>query len=133
MTTSLEDAGGSSVVLDRPLIENPSVYQKKQNKNREKNRDDEQWKLRLYDDEVNTRERVARVVVQVTGSSESDAFRIMMHAHKTGVAIVNDRLCFEVAETYNEGLRKQGLVSDIVPVNGGGGGADDGSSNSEWE
>merc|ERR1712241_1388503 len=86
--------------------------------------DDEKWELRLYDDNNN----------QVTGSSESDAYQIMIKTHKTGVATINDQLCFEIAEMYNERLRKQGLVSDIVPVNSDGcGGGDNNGSNSEWE
>ena len=58
----------------------------------------EKWELRLYDDADNTREKVARVLVQVTQLPEFDAFKIMTHAHNTGVATVNDQLCYEIAE-----------------------------------
>jgi len=132
-----------STVLERPfnLIDNPSVEKHlNNNKNKskhssdleeKKNMDDDEWELRLYDDKTNTREKVARVLVQVTGSSETDSFKTMMNAHKTGFARVGNKLCYEVAEMYNEGLRKQGILSEIVPVTRDDG--DDGdSTDSEW-
>jgi len=42
----------------------------------------------------------------------------MMSAHKTGFARVGNKLCYEVAEMYNEGLRKHGILSEIVPITG---------------
>jgi ATP-dependent Clp protease adapter protein ClpS len=39
----------------------------------------------------------------------------MMRAHQNGIATVG-KWCFEIAEVYNEGLRKNGIISDIVPV-----------------
>jgi len=71
---------------------------------------------------------VADALVQVTGSSDLDAFKTMMSANKTGFARVGNKLCYEVAEMYNEGLQKQGILSKIVQVVG-----DGGNSNSEWE
>jgi len=132
-----------STVLDRSfnLIDNPSLEKHlNNNKNKskhysdheeKKNMDNDEWELRLYDDKTNTREKVARVLVQVTGSSETDAFNTMMNAHKTGFTRVGNKLCYEVAEMYNEGLRKQGILSEIVPITRDNG--DDGdSTNSEW-
>merc|ERR1712238_124945 len=124
-----------STVLDQPfdLINNPSVEgylnnHKHKNKHSEqekfKNKDDDEWELRLYDDKKNTREKVARVLVQVTGSSEPEAFKTMMNAHTTGFTKVGNKLCYEVAEMYNEGLRKQGILSEIVPVTGNNSGDD---------
>lgn len=83
--------------------------------NEDDDEDSDQWELRVYNDKKNTREKVARVVVQVAGSSKVDAFKIMMNAHKTGVAIVGNELCYEVAEMYNSGLCQQGLLSEIIP------------------
>merc|ERR1712161_98559 len=134
-----------STVLDRPfnVIDNPSV-KKHLNNNKNKNKhssdqeekkimDNDEWELRLYDDQNNTREKVARVLVQVTGSSEVDAFKTMMNAHKTGCARVGKKLlCYEVAEMYNEGLQKQGILSEIVPITSDKGGNGDSSNNSEW-
>jgi ATP-dependent Clp protease adapter protein ClpS len=64
---------------------------------------------------MNTREHVARTLVQVTGISEMVAYQTMMRAHQNGIATVG-KWCFEIAEVYNEGLRKNGIISDIVPV-----------------
>merc|ERR1719491_2527215 len=65
-----------STMLDRPfnVIDNPSVKKHvNNNKNKDssdqeekKNMDNDEWELRLYDDQNNTREKVARVLVQVT-------------------------------------------------------------------
>jgi len=75
----------------------------------------EAWELRMYNDGQNTREHVARSLVQITGMTEMTAYQTMMQAHQNGVACVG-RFCFEIAEMYNEGLHKQGIVSDIVAV-----------------
>jgi ATP-dependent Clp protease adapter protein ClpS len=75
----------------------------------------EAWEVRIYNDGMNTREHVARSLVQITGMTEITAYRTMMQAHQNGIASVG-RFCFEIAEMYNEGLRKQGIISDIVPV-----------------
>ena len=81
---------------------------------------DDEWTLLIYNDKGNSREKVARVLVQVTGRSESEAFRTIMEAHNTGLATVDTRLQFEIAEAYHEGLRKEGIVSEIVPLGGRG-------------
>jgi ATP-dependent Clp protease adapter protein ClpS len=47
--------------------------------------------------------------------TEMTAYQTMMQAHQNGIAAVG-RFCFEVAEMYNDGLRKQGIISDIIPV-----------------
>jgi len=73
------------------------------------------WEVRIYNDGMNTREHVARSLVQITGMAEMAAFQTMMMAHQNGIASVG-LFCFEIAEMYNEGLRKEGIVSDIIPV-----------------
>lgn len=75
----------------------------------------EAWEVRIYNDGMNTREHVARSLVQITGMAEMTAFQTMMLAHQNGIASVG-MFCFEIAEMYNEGLRKEGIVSDIIPV-----------------
>jgi len=128
---------GGSVIFDQQLnlIDNPSVEKLLNANNKrscqeqeKKNMDDDEWELRLYDDKTKTWEDVADALVQVTGSSDPDAFKTMMSANKTGFARVGNKLCYEVAEMYNEGLQKQGILSKIVQVVG-----DGGNSNSEWE
>merc|ERR1712194_604842 len=85
-----------------------------------------EWELRLYDDETKTWEEVADALVQVTGSSDPDAFKIMMHANKNGHTRIGKKLCYQVAAMFNEGLQKQGILSEIIQV------IDDDDSNSEW-
>lgn len=105
--------GGGPAVLDRP-----STVQKERVDNpvRERSREGgEAWEVRIYNDGMNTREHVARSLVQITGMTEMTAYQTMMQAHQNGIAAVG-RFCFEVAEMYNDGLRKQGIISDIIPV-----------------
>lgn len=75
----------------------------------------ESWEVRIYNDTLNTREHVARCLVQVTGLSEFMAYKTMMLAHNHGMAVVG-RYAFEIAEMYHDQLKKQGLVCDLVPV-----------------
>jgi len=98
-------------VLDRSTTEKKSETPRK-----ERTRDGgETWEVRIYNDGMNTREHVARSLVQVTGLSEMSAYQTMMRAHQDGIAAVG-KWVFEVAELYNEGLRTNGIISDIVPV-----------------
>jgi ATP-dependent Clp protease adapter protein ClpS len=75
----------------------------------------ESWEVRIYNDGLNTREHVARCLVQVTGISEFMAYKTMMHAHQHGMAVVG-RYVYEIAELYHDQLKTNGLVCDIVPV-----------------
>jgi ATP-dependent Clp protease adaptor protein ClpS len=100
-------------VLDRPEIE-----QKERVEDPTKERKglgSEAWEVRIYNDGMNTREHVARSLVQITGMSETTAYQTMMQAHQNGVAVVG-RFVYEIAEMYQDALRKVGIVSDIVPV-----------------
>ena len=106
-------APAGPAILDRPEVEQkekvdePTKQRKRQG--------GEAWEVRIYNDGVNTREHVARSLVQVTGMSEISAYQTMMQAHQHGLAVVG-RWCFEVAEMYHDALRKNGIVCDIVPV-----------------
>jgi ATP-dependent Clp protease adapter protein ClpS len=75
----------------------------------------EAWEVRIYNDGLNTREHVARSLVQITGMSEINAYQTMMQAHQNGLAVVG-RYVYEIAEMYHDALRKQGIVTDLVPV-----------------
>lgn len=99
-------------VLDRPTSENDRVRNPAKERNQEGG---EAWEVRIYNDGMNTREHVARALVQITSMTEMTAYQTMMTAHQNGIASVG-MFCFEIAEMYNEGLRKQGIVCDIVPV-----------------
>lgn len=73
------------------------------------------WELRIYNDSLNTREHVARCLVQITGKSEMDAYNLMMNAHKNGVAVVGVWM-FEQAEAFCDQLVQTGLIADISPL-----------------
>lgn len=97
-------------VLDRPSSDKVRTPAKDHNQE-----GGETWEVRIYNDGNNTREHVARSLVQITGMAEMMAYQTMMMAHQNGIASVG-LFCFEIAETYNEGLRHEGIVSDIIPV-----------------
>ncbi len=97
-------------VLDRPSVDKVRTPAKDRNQE-----GGETWEVRIYNDGMNTREHVARSLVQITGMAEMTAYQTMMMAHQNGIASVG-LFCFEIAEMYNEGLRKEGIVSDIIPV-----------------
>lgn len=102
---------GGPAVLERPAqkerVDEPTKERKGMGH--------EAWEVRIYNDGLNTREHVARSLVQVTGMSEMDAYQTMMRAHQDGIAVVG-RYYYEVAEMYHDALRKNGIVCDIVPV-----------------
>ena len=104
---------GGPAVLDRPQVERRET---KDLPTRErKSQGHEAWEVRIYNDGLNTREHVARSLVQVTGMTEISAYQTMMQAHQNGIAVVG-RYFFEIAEMYQDALRKQGIVCDIIPV-----------------
>jgi len=104
---------GGPAVLERPeterkeRVDDPSKQRKGMGH--------EAWEVRIYNDGLNTREHVARSLVQVTGLSEMDAYQTMMQAHQNGIAVVG-RWPYEVAEMYQDALQKNGIVCDIAPV-----------------
>jgi ATP-dependent Clp protease adaptor protein ClpS len=100
-------------VLDRPQTE--ETRRRGDPNKEEKQTGGESWEVRIYNDVLNTREHVARSLVQVTGMSEVAAYQTMMQAHHNGIAAVG-RWCFEVAEMYHDALKQNGIVCDIVPV-----------------
>jgi ATP-dependent Clp protease adaptor protein ClpS len=109
----LEKKEGGPAVLDRP-----EISRKEQTQDPAKERKDlgsEAWEVRIYNDGLNTREHVARALVQVTGMSEMGAYQTMMQAHQNGIAVVG-RWVYEVAEMYHDALKKNGIVCDLVPV-----------------
>lgn len=112
-TTVIKTTG--SAIIERPATETSRRNRVDQPVRDRQNDGDKTWEVRIYNDGMNTREHVARSLVQITGMKEMIAYQTMMIAHQNGMACVG-RFCFEVAEMYNEGLRKQGIVSDIVPV-----------------
>lgn len=96
-----------AAVLERPLEEVRTLDHTK--------RYDEHWEVRLYNDGLNTREHVSRSLVQVTGLSEFQAYQTMMQAHEKGMAVVG-RYFYEIAEMFQDALKREGIICDIVPV-----------------
>jgi len=109
----------SAVIASGPaVLDRPTTIEKEKVEKPVKQRKGvghEAWEVRIYNDGLNTREHVARSLVQVTGISEMGAYETMMQAHQTGIAVVG-RWVYEIAEMYHEALRKNGIVCDIVPV-----------------
>jgi ATP-dependent Clp protease adapter protein ClpS len=100
-------------VLDRPQLERKERADSPSKQRTREGGDD--WEVRIYNDGMNTREHVARSLVQVTGLTEFLAYQTMMRAHQNGIAVVGQWV-FEVAEMYHEGLQTNGIISDLVPV-----------------
>jgi len=101
--------GGTSV------LEKPDVLKAPEKSKQGDIENSKGWEVRIYNDAMNTREHVARVLVQVTGLNEGAAYEVMMQAHKNGVAAVG-AYAYEKAETYYEELKTNGIMSDMVPL-----------------
>jgi ATP-dependent Clp protease adaptor protein ClpS len=113
MAGLLEKEGTGPAILDRPEI---SRQERAEDPVKErKGLGSEAWEVRIYNDGLNTREHVARSLVQVTGMSEMGAYQTMMQAHQNGIAVVG-RWVYEVAEMYHDALKTNGIVCDLVPV-----------------
>eukprot|EP00586_Coscinodiscus_wailesii_P006644 CAMPEP_0172479954 /NCGR_PEP_ID=MMETSP1066-20121228/4771_1 /TAXON_ID=671091 /ORGANISM="Coscinodiscus wailesii, Strain CCMP2513" /LENGTH=121 /DNA_ID=CAMNT_0013240823 /DNA_START=296 /DNA_END=661 /DNA_ORIENTATION=- len=100
------------------VLERPAVADKKKSSEPVKTKKrvgSEGWEVRIYNDGLNTREHVARCLVQVTGLTEIAAYQTMMQAHKHGMAVVG-RWVYERAEMYRDALKKNGILCDMVPV-----------------
>ena len=80
------------------------------------------WLLRIYNDNINTREYVAVCLVQVTGLCESRAYYTMQQAHSNGIAKVGE-YNQEVAECYEDQLNERGIVCDVIAKEQEGGGS----------
>jgi ATP-dependent Clp protease adapter protein ClpS len=116
-------------VLDRPaqkeIVKERVETEKKQHQSSQQqqrrrqgdHQGHEAWEVRIYNDGLNTREHVARSLVQITGMAEMMAYQTMMTAHQNGMAVVG-RYMYEIAEAYHEGLQKDGIICDLVPVEG---------------
>lgn len=94
-------------------------------KNREEGGGPNKHELLLFDDPVNTREYVSRVLCTKVGLAEAEAYDVMMQAHNSGVAVVGVYQ-LETAELYCQLMKDNGLIAAVKPVGGG-----DGSSSSD--
>lgn len=106
----------NGLVLDRPT----TIERRKQDKNDATDGDMEpngDSILRIYNDNVNTREYVAVCLVQVVGLSENRAYFTMQDAHHNGIAKVGE-YNQDVAECYEEQLNEKGVMCDVVDACG---------------
>jgi len=109
---------GGPAVLDRPDAAPTKQRSAEAERTPTKERQSvgsESWEVRIYNDGVNTREFVARCLVQVAGLSEMAAYQTMMQAHHNGLAVVG-RYPYERAEMYHEQLKTNGILNDMVEV-----------------
>jgi len=110
-------SGSGPAILDRPSVVTRTERAAEHDApiKERKNMGSEWWEVRIYNDSDNTREHVARILVQVTGLTEIAAYQTMMQAHQNGLAVVG-QYAYEVAEMYLSALRNRGIVCDTVPV-----------------
>ena len=97
------------------VLDRPSVNEEKQT--REKTTGSGDWEVYIYNDGMNTREFVARCLVQIASLTEMNAYQTMMHAHRNGIAVVGTYV-YERAEMYHDSLLENGIVCDLLHVNG---------------
>ena len=72
------------------------------------------FKLLLFNDNVNRREYVAKVLVaHIPGMKQANAYQVMQQAHQNGMAVVGV-WTFEVAEMYCEELKAGGLIASVT-------------------
>ncbi|KAL7428359.1 hypothetical protein ACHAXM_001242 [Skeletonema potamos] len=107
-------SSSSSIILDRPLTTLPSIESNPtRHDHSEQQSPNSDWILRIYNDNINTREYVAVCLVQVVGLCESRAYYTMQDAHDNGIAKVGE-YNQEVAECYEEQLVERGIMCDVV-------------------
>jgi len=78
---------------------------------------EERWHLILHNDKQNTKEWVAHALHFVVGLSEERAYHVMQAAHENGKAFVGTYL-YDVAECYQRGMGKNGIMCDVIPAEG---------------
>lgn len=110
LTKKPKSSGGGAGVLERPAKQIGFVDKKD-----DKKKFADKFKVMLFNDNGNTREYVARALVQVVGIDEPTAFKIMTKAHKDGMALVGI-WAGEVASLYCDQLKSRGIVSETFPV-----------------
>ena len=72
------------------------------------------YKLLLFNDNVNKREYVAKVLTTtIPDFSQADAYVVMQKAHQSGMAVVGVWV-FELAEAYCDGLKARALICSVT-------------------
>jgi ATP-dependent Clp protease adapter protein ClpS len=109
----------SSVVIDAPTKAVPSIPStrptREQQKSRSHNYEQHLWEVKVYNDNVNTHEWVARCLVMVVAQTEWQAYQTTKLAHQQGEACLGIWEQ-ELAQRYVDGLSQQGLIVDMFPL-----------------
>mmetsp|Transcript_3424 Transcript_3424/g.7132 ORF Transcript_3424/g.7132 Transcript_3424/m.7132 type:complete len:159 (-) Transcript_3424:182-658(-) len=72
------------------------------------------YKLLLFNDPMNTKEYVARILMTKCGLNEGSAFQCMMQAHQSGMGLIGIWMR-EVAEMHTKQCQEAGLSVEMVP------------------
>jgi len=128
---ALSMSRSSSTVEERVTIRDPtttipltiqptredSMERRKRNQGAEKY-EEQLWEVKVYNDNVNTHEWVARCLVLIVAQTEWQAYQTTKMAHQQGEACLGvwEK---ELASRYVDGLVQQGLVVDMFPVHHG--------------
>lgn len=102
----------TSVVTAKPIHE----QQERRRTHRTTHYDQQLWEVKVYNDNINTHEWVARCLVMVVAQTEWQAYQTTKLAHQQGEACLGIWEQ-ELAQRFVEGLSQQGLVVDMFPVN----------------
>lgn len=82
--------------------------------NEQQNARGKKFKVLLFNDSVNKREFVARVLTgTIPEMTEATAYTVMQKAHMHGFAVCGVWI-FELAEAYCDGLTSQGLTAAVT-------------------
>jgi len=96
----------------------PAVLERKPadpvSKVRPRGKGGKKFKVLLFNDNANTREYVAEILMGI-GLTEGEAFEVMMKAHRAGMGVVGVWV-LELAEGYCAQLTGAGLIANIAPV-----------------
>lgn len=105
--------------VEAPAVATPHQQRQRQQQQQQQksyeDRTDDLWEVRVYNDNVNTHEWVAKCLVLVAGATELQAYQTTRVAHQEGDAFLG-LYEKEVAEFYTEGLCQQGIIVQMFPV-----------------
>lgn len=83
--------------------------------NQNRREEEDLWEVKVYNDNINTHEWVARCLVVVASQSEWQAYQTTKLAHLHGEACLGVWEQ-ELAQRYVDGLRMEGIVVDMFPI-----------------
>jgi ATP-dependent Clp protease adapter protein ClpS len=90
--------------VDRPVVGTESTTQL-----------EDMFQVVLYNDDVNTMDRVVQALMQVFGHNETLAVKIMLEAHERGRAVAEVE-AETSAKTHRDQLQSYGLIATVEKV-----------------